>query len=162
MLIREANIDDAETVGYVHYTAWKQAYKDMFSTEYLEADTPANRAQEFRVSLQSKDIHYFVIAGIDSIIGIMKVVVSESDSCELASIYILNEHRKKGYGGQAISYIENLYSNKNIFLWVLENNIGAIRFYERNGFQATGKTRVINRGSEFLQLQYLRSAVNNS
>lgn len=43
MEIIKADIRDADVVGYVHSTAWKQAYADVFAEEYLKEDTPEKR-----------------------------------------------------------------------------------------------------------------------
>lgn len=38
---------------------------------------------------------------------------------------------------------------------VLEDNTKARRFYENNGFNNTGNTRVIYRGDSYVQFQYV-------
>ena len=43
---------------------------------------------------------------------------------------------------------------KTLMLWVLKDNVNAIRFYENNGFVNTGNTRVIQRGNQYMQMQY--------
>ena len=57
---------------------------------------------------------------------------------EIMSIYVLPEEFRKGYGSVLFSYVlnqlkENGYSN--IYLWVLEENQRARRFYEKWDFK---------------------------
>jgi len=80
-------------------------------------------------------------------------VMEELDAYEIVSFYILEKYRNKGYGKQAVIYLKKEL-NKKIRLWVLEENTKAIRFYENNGFEFCGNTRVINRGQSYIQLRY--------
>ena len=155
MKIIEADVLDADLVGYIHSTAWKQAYMDMFPIEYLEADTPDIRAREFRESYMDKGIHYYLIYEDEMVVGIVKVILKENKVCEISSLYILAEYRNKGYGKQVVAYLRNVLHQDKIYLWVLEENLKARRFYENNGFNLTGKTKKINRGKYFTQLQYM-------
>ena len=155
MRIKKADINDAELVGYIHSTAWKQAYNDIFPVNYLEADTPDVRAREFRESCRDERIFYFLLYEDKTAVGIVKVESEWNQSCEILSIYILEEYRNKRYGKQFIAYLKDTLKYKKIYLWVLEENMKARQFYESNGFCLTGKKREINRGKYFKQLQYV-------
>lgn len=155
MYIVKATRTDAEVVGYVHSTAWKQTYTDIFPAEYLKQDTPQKRADEF---LSSFDVgnEYFILYEEDTAVGIIKMLKETDDTCEMSAIYILDEYRNKGYGRQALVYLNEILKPKKLYLWVLKDNEKARRFYEKNGFDFTGKIREINRGKDFAQYQYLK------
>lgn len=153
MEIIKADIGDADVVGYIHSTAWKQAYTDVFAEEYLNGDTPEKRTQEYLEACNNKDIYYYMIYECEKAVGIVKVIVSY-DGCEISSFYILEEYRSKGYGKQTITYIKKIFDRMKIQLWVLADNKKARCFYENNGFRNTGKTRMIYRGNSYVQLQY--------
>lgn len=155
MRIIKADINDADLVGYVHSTAWKQVYKDIFPVDHLEADTPDVRACEFREACKDERILYFLLYENKTAAGIVKVESELNERCEILSIYILDEYRNKGYGKQFITYLKDTLEYKKIYLWVLEENIKARHFYESNGFCLTGKTRKVDRGKNFNQLQYV-------
>ena len=155
MRIKKADINDADIVGYVHSTAWKQAYKDIFPMDYLEADTPEVRACEFREACRDERILYFLLYEDKTAIGIVKVESERNERCEILSIYILEKYRNKGYGKQFIAYLKDTFEYKKIYLWVLEENMKARFFYESEGFCLTGKKREINRGKQFKQLEYM-------
>lgn len=125
MEVRKANIDDADTIGYIHSTAWKQTYTGVFTKEYLNEDTAEKRKQEFLESCTCEDVSYYII---------------------------LEKYRNKGYGRQVICHLKK--DIKRMQLWVLKDNIEARNFYENNGFKNTGKTRMIYRGANYVQLQY--------
>ncbi|MBP3475091.1 MAG: GNAT family N-acetyltransferase [Lachnospiraceae bacterium] len=153
MEIIKADIRDADVVGYVHSTAWKQAYADVFAEEYLKEDTPEKRTQEFLQACNDKDIYYYMIREQEKTVGIIKVVVS-CDVCEISSFYLLEEYRNKGYGKQVIMLLKTIFNSMKIQLWVLKDNIKARRFYEKNGFKSTGRERYIDRGNYHTQIQY--------
>lgn len=155
MRIIKADIKDAELVGYVHSTAWKQAYKDIFPVDHLEADTSDARACEFREACSDERVLYFLLYEDKTAVGIVIVESKRNECCEIVSIYILDEYRNKGYGKQFITYLKDTFKYKKIYLWVLEENIKARHFYESNGFCLTGKTRKVDRGKYFNQLQYV-------
>lgn len=153
MKIVKADPQDAPIVGAVHSCAWKQAYKDIFPQEYLDADTQENRTKEFWESCNSDNINYYLIYTDEVPVGIVKVELDGS-YCEISSIYILEEHRNKGYGKEIIAYIKDINTGKNVYLWVLEENVKARDFYEKNGFKNTGIKRNIWRGKDYVQIRY--------
>ena len=60
-----------------------------------------------------------------------------SDHGEIVSIYLLPEYIAKGYGARLLrAVVEELgkFGFHHILLWVLEENLRARRFYEKNGF----------------------------
>lgn len=77
---------------------------------------------------------------------------------EIISIYLLPQYIGKGYGTNllhaAIAELKKLGYNE-IFLWVLEENHPAIKFYEKNGFIKTDKFLDDNIGGKPLrEIQY--------
>lgn len=161
MEVTKAQIDHAKEIGRVHSMAWKQAYADVFPDEYIKADTPEKREQEFLSSYRNQDIEYYLICEDKEMVGIIKIN-SNSENCEIESLYILEEYRNKGYGHQAVTYLKKLYDKAKMQLWVLEYNREARHFYEKNGFKKTGMTRHINRGNDYKQLLYEYEAGDRS
>lgn len=154
MEIIEVNYSHADIVGKVHSTAWKDAYKDIFSVEYINQDTPEKRKQECIGALENKRSRYYLILVQNIAIGIIKISVQSKNICEIESIYFLKECRENGYGTQAINFIKKEYINCKIILWVLEQNDSAIRFYKKNGFKLTTQKRIVNRGYDYCQIQF--------
>ena len=153
MEIVRAGINDAKIVGLVHSTAWKQAYENVFPSEYLYSDTPAKRTEEFLESCSNKDVFYYLLYEAELAVGVVKVMKC-LDRYEILSFYILEEYRGKGFGKQVVIYLNKLLGGEKMQLWVLEDNKKARRFYENNGFINTGNTRIICRGNSYVQIQY--------
>lgn len=153
MNIIRATIEHVDLVGYVHSTAWKSTYQNIFSKEYLSTDMIDKRKEEFMDSLANDNIQYYLVFENDIAIGIVKLIM-EDNICEISSIYFLKEHRNKGYGTETIKYLMKKYYDKRIVLWVLENNVNARLFYKKNHFLETGDTKMIYRGNEYMQVKY--------
>ena len=154
MRIEKAVIEQADIIGQVHSEAWKKTYAGIFPEDFLREDTVEKRKQEFIESFSNKDIFYYVIYEEVIPVGIVKIVVEEADAYEIASFYMLEKYRNKGYGKQTIEYLKKELLPKRIRLWVLKDNAKAIKFYETNGFAFSGKTRLIDRVLSYVQLQY--------
>lgn len=153
MKMIEATYEDADLVGEVHSLAWKQTYEDVFPEEYIITDTEEKRKQEFLEALCKKNFKYYLVYENDSCVGVVKVILNNS-MCEISSIYFLREFRNKGLGTETITQLKEVYEDYRIVLWTLEINTMARGFYEKNGFVITANRRSINRGKEFVQVQY--------
>ena len=154
MNVRIADQKDSNIVGNVHFMAWKSAYRGIFPDEYIESDTPSKRSEEFLDSIKDDRCTYFLLEEAGQAAGIVKIR-EEDNTLEIESIYILDEYRGKGFGRQFIDFIKTYRPQADIFLWVLEVNTNARRFYENNGFVMSGESRTIKRGTEFVQLRYV-------
>lgn len=81
--------------------------------------------------------------------GIIKGVINrifKDDSVEIREFYIEPFFKGNGIGKELIWQVilEARTSKKNkIFLWVIEDNLSARKFYENNGFIASGETCLI-------------------
>ena len=150
--IEKATLKDTDIIGEIHSKAWKQAYENMFTLEFIETVTIEKRKEEFLASWKDEEIEYFLLYAEEPI-GIMKIRNYEN-IYEVLSLYLLKEYWNKGFGTQAMQYILKVYDFTKIHLWTLEDNIRAQNFYEKQGFRKTGETRIINRGKEYIQLKY--------
>ena len=160
MVIKHTTKEDAYIIGEVHSDAWKQTYQGVFSQEYLDSDSAEARRKEFLHSLVDENHLYLLIEEAGQTAGIVKLV-SNGNELEIASIYILEEYRGRGFGRKVLEYIFSEYKDNKIYLWVLEANLNARIFYEKCGFKLTDKVRLIDRGGEFKQLMYVRDQARN-
>ena len=154
MRIRTAVPEDFKVVGKVHSDAWKQAYRGIFPDDYIDSDTASKRAEEFLQAIKDDKCTYFLLEESGKAAGIVKTC-EDNNILEIESIYILDEYRGMGLGRQFMDFIKTYKPYDSIFLWVLEVNTGARRFYEKNGFKIHEKFRTIYRGVEFKQVKYV-------
>ena len=154
MKVRKATSEDSIIVGEVHSKAWKSAYRGIMPDDYIDKDTASKRTEEFLESIKDGKCTYFLLEESGQTAGVVKIS-EENDTLEIDSIYILNEFRGNGIGRQFMDFIKAYRTQGMIFLWVLEDNTKARRFYENNGFVMSGDSRTINRGVELKQIKYV-------
>ena len=84
---------------------------------------------------------FFVAELAGKIIGSVAVSKIDDEKCELRKLYILKEHRGRGFGqillDRAIDFA-SLNGYRKMELEVSEKHKGAIRFYKKLGFANTG------------------------
>ncbi len=134
--------------GYVHCTAWQEAYRGIVCDRYLDTMTveaTTARARQFpENTLVAKDQ--------EKVVGFAVYSPSRdedlTDAGEVVAIYVLSE-----YYGHKIGYrlmneaVSRLSEYNTIFVWVLEQNERAIRFYHRYGFEFDGSKKQLNLGT---------------
>ena len=134
--------------GYVHCTAWQEAYRGIVSDRYLDSMTveaTTARARRFPENT-------LVARDKEKVVGFAVYGPSRdedlTDAGEIVAIYVLSEYygRKIGYRlmNEAVS---RLGEYNKIFVWVLEKNERAIHFYHRYGFEFDGCRKQWNLGT---------------
>lgn len=133
-------LDVRLAISKIYEESWKHAYKEIIPQEYL------NSIPEGRWSKN------FDIPGWKTLVCIVdgKYIGTSSfcksrfeqfpDYGEIISIYFLPEYMRKGYGKKLLeaSILElNKLGFDELFLWVLDDNIAAKKFYEHLGFVKT-------------------------
>ena len=77
------------------------------------------------------------------------------DEIEIIKICIINSHQRKSYGSLLINEIKKLKINR-IFLEVSVQNINAINFYLKNGFEKIGVRKGYYAGKDNSRIDALR------
>lgn len=129
--------DDMLEISNIYESSWKFAYKDIIPQNYLDS-IPKGR---WAGSITKDGMTSFVLLENGRMIGTAAICKSRwgqySDYGEIVSIYLLPDFIGHGYGSfllkRCIEELNSLGFDK-ILLWVLEDNIRARRFYEKNGF----------------------------
>jgi len=153
--------DDFDAIGEIYAKSWKTAYKGIVSQSYLD------KLQGSRWSsvLAESQNDAFIIVDSGKYIGTSSICAARDFEMtgwgEIISIYLLPEYFAKGYAEPLFNCaVNNLLEKgyKNIYLWVLEGNIRAQRFYEKQGFNKNGDKLPIEIAGEYLiELRYVRS-----
>ena len=134
--------------GYVHCTSWQDVYRGIVCDRYLDSMTveaTTARARQFPENT-------FIAKDKEKVVGFAVYGPSRDedlmDAGEVVAIYVLSEYydRKIGYRlmNEAISRLKEY---NTIFVWVLEKNERAIRFYQRYGFEFDGCKKEWNLGT---------------
>ena len=157
--IRKALPEDAYDFATCVISCFQTAYKGIITDEYLhnmiiEKDKQIER---YKKSLTDPgDCVYYCVMYEEKMIGFITININYEDN--IWAIYLLEEFRGKGYGKIMLDFAVNELKNigqKEIALWVFEENIKARFFYEKNNFKFSGKKREMEYGKPLVQLLYV-------
>lgn len=140
MIIRQANLNDAEDIAQVHVDSWRTTYKGIIPQEFLNNLSYKHRSNLWQTNIQ-RDHSYVLVVENDfgEIVGFADTWKRENNtealSGDLTSIYILEEYQGKGIGK---SLLKELFKHfkilgyEKVFVDVLEAN-NTRYFYEHYG-----------------------------
>ena len=154
--IRRGTRDDAGEVARIHVEATRAAYRDIYSTEYLDGLSVEDRARRWiekgRGHLAIGDpFGVFVAFDSDVMIGFADVgPTKEEGVAELYAIYLDPDYIGKGAGKALLAACADYAASigfKAMTATVLSRNSLARAFYERTGARAvTESERLIETG----------------
>lgn len=132
--------DNRMSISRVYEESWKFAYKNIIPQDYLESILEG----QWVTNLDDPAWKTLVCIEDSMIVGTSSFCGSRLQHFdgwgEVISIYLLPDHMGKGYGKRLMeSVIAELkkLGYEDVFLWVLEENERARRFYENFGFVPT-------------------------
>jgi GNAT superfamily N-acetyltransferase len=154
--IRAATPEDAETLTDLHLDVWDDAYTGLVPAQLL-LERRANRAgriDRWHQILGSQASTEWVAQREPDdprLLGFASTGAGRDEPepglprLELMALYV----RAEAYGsGIGYALYASAIGDSSAFLWVLDGNVRAIRFYERQGFAFDGKSRTEPEGVE--------------
>lgn len=160
--IRAACADEAAALARLHVEAWQWAYRGRLPDSFLDGLSTIPRQEELRthrLAETSSENRTWVAEQNGRIVGFCDTrAPDEYGQAELQAIY-LTEHLAGVGVGRALfaQAIDDLCQRSftRVFLWVLESNTRARRFYEEAGWHADGDTKLKTRGDvELREVRY--------
>lgn len=132
--------DDRMAISKIYEESWKYAYRGIVPKDYLDS-IPEGR---WASGLDRENRSTLVCVDGGKLVGTSSFCGSRFEQFpgwgEVISIYLLPDYMGKGLGRllleSVISELKKL-GYTDIFLWVLEENLRARRFYEQFGFSST-------------------------
>lgn len=152
LIIRKATAEDAEGKGYVHYQSWIETYTGLFPDDVmnrLSLEKSIDNARKYPENTYVAILDY-------KIIGFSCYLESRDedleDTGEIMAIYILKEYQGIGIGKKLMEVCyKELDKYSKLSLWVLGSNKKSVGFYERQGFIADGKAKMLH-GKEVIRM----------
>jgi RimJ/RimL family protein N-acetyltransferase/8-oxo-dGTP pyrophosphatase MutT (NUDIX family) len=162
-VVRPATFEDAAQIAGVHIRSWQQAYRGLMNQAYLDGldQTLLQRQAHWEQSITEHDSQVQVASLADALIGWISFGRSRDHDAdpqrvgEVMAVYALAEHWGSGVGRRlwlaALAWLANQGYEK-VTLWVLVENVRAIRFYQAAGLAEEPETRrTLERGGMKLQ-----------
>ena len=158
-MVRIAKIQDSQRMAEIKVFGWRCAYRHFIPLEYLFNDlTVKNSEKKFIeiLSIENNPGKTYVFEENNIIkaymtIGNTKDEDKDEKTFELWVIYVDPLFQRQNIGKKLVDFCINEAKNKSkeeIVLWVFEKNKNSIKFYEKMGFTADGKTKLHDRLNE--------------
>ncbi len=152
---------DDEEVSELYVKSWKAAFDGMLPPDFL-----ANLSPERWRGMFSGMAGSFVLTEGGVIVGHSCARVSADEKKrgwgEVHTLYVLPEYWGKGYGGALFEHSVDWLLRQgyeDIFLWVLNTNMRARRFYEKHGFHETSDLILCEVGGERVtDIRYVKNS----
>lgn len=146
--------DERMAVSHIYEEGWRFAYRGIVPQDYLNS-IPEGR---WASCLDQAGVGSLVVEEDGKLIGTSSYSRSRWEQFEgageIISIYFLPEYIGRGYGRllleAVVGELEKL-GYQEIFLWVLEENLRARKFYEKCGFMPSGHCMEHEIGGKMLQ-----------
>ena len=141
MRFREATRADALAVATLHAGSWRAHYRGAFRDAYLDGDVVEDRLRVWEERLSGPTPNQFVVLAEqgDGPIGFACAYGGDDETWGslLDNIHVRPEHQRRGVGAglmaEVAAWCRANYPDCGLYLWVLERNRRAQRFYQRLG-----------------------------
>lgn len=154
-MVRHAQMKDIPRIAEIIVFGKRAAYRPIFrndevSFNELQVCSVAGEYQKSPGKIKNMRVYD------DGIIRGVINFIDYGEEIELCDFYVDPFFKGKGFGRALIRFLmdeakEN--KKKQIFLWVIKDNLSARRFYEKNGFKASGQEQLID-GTPIWDMRY--------
>jgi len=156
---REAKLADAESVALLHARSWRENYRGSFTDAFLDGDLAGERLRVWQERLDDPPANQFVRLAVDGAkLGGFVCAYGDHDpqwGSFIDNIHVAHESKGSGIGAslmrQAGTWLSLHYPGLGIYLWVLEANASARRFYGRLGAHNSGATTMETHGEAIVR-----------
>jgi len=141
MRFREATRADAIAVAQLHAESWRAHYRGAYRDEYLDGEVVEDRIRVWEERLSTPARNQLVILAEEDyhLIGFACAYGGHDETWGslLDNIHVQPEHQRRGVGAgllaEVAAWCRMNYADCGLYLWVLERNQLAQRFYQRLG-----------------------------
>jgi GNAT superfamily N-acetyltransferase len=146
---RLAGARDAEAVANLHAESWRRHYRGAYSDVFLDGDVLADRLTVWTARLHEPDPRRCTILAEDGpLVGFANVFFDDGPAwgALLDNLHVADGHARRGIGSRLLALTADAVvrrpSRTGLYLWVLEQNLGARAFYEARGGRCAGRCPV--------------------
>jgi len=171
--VREATSSDSKRMAEIHVAAWRAAYTDIMSSEFLSSLRVAERETQWKNALNSANRGKYLV-GVEvglvqgfCVLGPSRDKHSDKTTGELIALNVDPNCRGEGIGTALVAESLQLLAEDGFryaSLWVVKGNDRAISLYERYGFSWSGAQKVdtAHSGNPITELQFSKRLVQRT
>jgi GNAT superfamily N-acetyltransferase len=139
--LRLAQPEDAEHVAVLHADSWRRTYRGMMTDEFLDYRALENRRRVWHERLHASDPNQFVCLAqhASGTVGFICAFANEDATwgSYIDNLHVVYNMQRHGVGRalmrSAAEWLCGIQPDRGVYLWVMEANASARRFYERLG-----------------------------
>ena len=150
LTLRHASPADLADIAQLHALSWQRAYRGSFSDHYLDHEAPTERLAVWtdRYAAPNPKMLVTIAEANGKMAGFCCTFLHYSeDGHMLDNLHVYPGLQGQGIGAKLMQDAATRVSQHDpdgiIFLWVLTDNEGAIRFYERHSGRR-GRTKQLD------------------
>jgi ribosomal protein S18 acetylase RimI-like enzyme len=156
---RQATLRDAKAIASLHAQSWRAHYRGEFTDAFLDGDLPRERLGVWRARLGDPAKSQLVLVAVDGddLAGFL-CAYGRHDvrwGSFIDNIHVARTSKRSGIGAslmeQAGAWLDLHYTGLGVYLWVLEVNSAARRFYERLGAHNAGTSTMETHGGAIVR-----------
>ena len=160
--LRKAEPKDATALGHIQVTSWRSAFRNIASDNFLDhMVSEENQAEDWKEILGEEEPVIYIAEFANVPVGYAWAQPEDDDSvawdAELISMHILPAYKRQGIGRKLFAATAAQLKEQgcqSIYLWVLEENHPARKFYEALGGQLAGKRTIKLGDRELTEVAY--------
>ena len=169
MKTRIAVAADVPAIARLHAESWRVAYRGMLQDDYLDRTIYAERQALWEERFLSSPANQYVVVAetAGSVTGFACVYGDEDATWGsfLDNLHVEPDQKRKGVGtvlmAKVAAWSLKSWPAAGMYLWVLESNTPAMRFYERLGGTVAGEgVWTPPDGGEYRKLRYVWERVD--
>jgi ribosomal protein S18 acetylase RimI-like enzyme len=146
---RAAGPDDAEKVALLHADSWRRHYRGAFSDSFLDGDVVTDRRSVWSSLLAGQAGRTTILAeDATGLVGFVHVIFDADDrwGSLVDNLHVIRGRQRAGIGtallAGAAGAVAEQAAGRAMYLWVLEQNTAAQRFYRALGGTCVEKAPV--------------------
>jgi ribosomal protein S18 acetylase RimI-like enzyme len=142
MVIRDAVKSDVIAIAHLHAESWRSAYRGILADDFLENRAHGDRLAVWqeRFSAKAQKLMFVIVANTGRQLAGFACVFPDEDAVFgsfLDNLHVAPQLTGQGIGRRLLSEtaarLLTSGSSAGLYLWVLEQNYRARRFYEKAG-----------------------------
>ncbi|MEV4514807.1 GNAT family N-acetyltransferase [Dactylosporangium sp. NPDC049525] len=140
MIVRVAEDGDVDAIAALHADSWRRHYRGAYADAYLDGDLDVERRAVWRARFQDRTGTVTIVAEDEQgLIGFVHVVLDDDGhwGSLVDNLHVTSGRRHGGVGTAlhtaAVGAVLRQATSPHLYLWVLEQNTAAQRFYRSRG-----------------------------
>lgn len=138
---RAATEHDAESIATLHADSWRRHYRGAYLDEYLDGDILTERMEVWSTRLAPPRHDQFTVCAVagGDMVGFAHIVFGHDPiwGALLDNLHVQSDQKRSGIGTRLLSEATRELLERRpsepLFLWVLDQNKAAQRFYDARG-----------------------------